>query len=73
MSRRRYSLSVETAAALDLLRDRLDSERSTLAAVWDDMSERWQESERGQAVSEWLSALETVVDAVEDAETEPTS
>ncbi len=29
-----------------------------MQANWDDATERWQESERGEAVQEWLSQLE---------------
>ena len=40
--------------AVDALTERVQD----MQARWDDATERWQESERGQAVQEWLTQLE---------------
>lgn len=45
----------------NVLRETLDR----LREEFDSRSERWQETERGQAASEWLDGVEEVVDDVE--------
>lgn len=39
--------------------------------VWDERSERWQNSADGRAVADWLDRLESVLDALEDADAQP--
>lgn len=37
-----------------------------MQAKWDEATERWQESERGQAVQEWLTQLEAQLREISD-------
>lgn len=41
-----------------------------LRAQWDAMSERWQESEKGLEINDWLDRLDDVVDSYEQAQQE---
>lgn len=36
-----------------------------LRSAYEDASERWQESDRGEAVSSWLSSLEEIAERIE--------
>jgi hypothetical protein len=40
----------------------LENAVSDLREQWDEMSERWQEGDKGQAVSDWLDRLDEIVD-----------
>lgn len=55
--------ALETAAdqyndAAGALREALDSAAERVRAEFDDASERWQESDRGQVVADWIDGLE---------------
>lgn len=61
MSRKVWKLNPDTT--VDGLRDQLDE----LRADYDDMSERWQESDKGYAVAEWLDEVESVCEDYDSA------
>jgi NAD-specific glutamate dehydrogenase len=46
----------------------LDEVRTDAQSYFDDRSEKWQESEAGEAYAEWISELETTLDEIEIAE-----
>jgi hypothetical protein len=50
--------------------DDLGDEIEELRIAWDDMSARWQESDKGQQVSDWLDRLEEIVSAYADVLTD---
>jgi chromosome segregation ATPase len=54
--------------ALNSARGYVEDIQSQAQSDYDDKSERWQESERGGAVQEWISTLENLVAEMEDVE-----
>lgn len=64
MSRKRIaSIREKIEASLSELRDLHDE----LVAEWDDRSERYQESDNGQAAQAWHEELDSALDEVESA------
>ena len=51
--------------ALAELRGRLESERDEHQSTWDEKTERWQESDRGNAASEWIDTIGNAADALD--------
>lgn len=47
----------------------IEDSANEMRAEFDEKSERWQESERGQEVSQWIDALETAQQEFEPVET----
>jgi molybdopterin converting factor small subunit len=48
----------------------LEDAVSELREKYEEMSERWQEGDKGQAVSDWLYRLDTIVDDYNSAVSE---
>lgn len=63
-----WAVSDHVRGAIDLLKDLLPDELQEMRDMYDNRSDRWQESEKGQALMEWLEALEQVKDEIENAE-----
>ncbi|RIR16498.1 hypothetical protein D2E41_26625 [Mycobacteroides abscessus] len=78
MATMKYRLSKVELAHLGDVRgavEALTSRVEDMQAGWDDATERWQESDRGLAVQEWLTQLENqlreigdLADEIEDSE-----
>jgi chromosome segregation ATPase len=52
------SMIEEENQEIQELVEEMEEKISDFRSDWDDRSERWQESERGQAVETWISSLE---------------
>jgi hypothetical protein len=60
-------LDVEAAVASynearETLRTLLEAEAEDQQSQWDEMSEKWQEGERGEQVSEWIASIQEAAD-----------
>lgn len=69
----KFELSPETLKALYALRDALDDETREHRDVWDGRSERWQESDKGEAVDTWIEILSELLDTLDAVDERPTS
>ena len=64
-------LNRKLVRAIDLLNDiaqDIESRESQLRNQWDDRSDSWKESERGQEIESWLDQLQEFVAAANDVE-----
>ena len=68
-----FRLSTETIALVNGLRDRLNDETQEHRDAYDDRSDSWRESEKGEAVDTWLAMLDEVIDTLEDVPEKPES
>ncbi len=66
-----WQLSKETVKLLEDLKERLNVELEDFRMDFDERSERWQDSDKGQSVGAWLDDLEAAADELEDLPTEP--
>lgn len=65
-----WKVSPTTARLVTELQNELAAEVETLRDWHADMSETWQQSERGTNVGAWLEGLQDLVDTLEDLDTE---
>ncbi len=63
----KWTVSKSTVQALNDALAALTDEISDLEMQWDEMSERWQESDKGTAVQDMIAELSNIADDIETA------
>ncbi len=61
----KWNVTAKIFKAIDDAKQALEEFTSDQEMQWDDMSEQWQEGERGSAVQAWIEQLDDLVDELE--------
>jgi hypothetical protein len=66
-----FWLNKELSARIATLASDLENEREQFQSAWDERSEKWQESDKGNDVLAWIETIGEVKDQLENLEDKP--
>lgn len=70
MAKKKWELTAETLDKMLSLPSDLRAEVEGMREKYNGMSERWQESDKGQAIDAWLDGLWDLADTIENTDEE---